>query len=200
MIDQHTCGFELESLTCTDFTSRLQSPHSSSVGGWGRICADIMQGGIDIDGRACPQKFVKALSLRRSCAQPTLQLCVGASLVETVHHGWPQMKAAVPDSAPRPERKSLNAQALGHLPMWSVIWALKENVLNSLQLLRREALMSDLSCTNTLVIFGWLHTWETLNRTQTQGLRRTSGPADGKGYVAKDAPSKLIGSSKRDYS
>lgn len=60
--------------------------------------------------------------------------------------------------------------------------------------------MSDLSCSNTLVIFGWLHTWETPNRTQIQGLRGTSEPADGKGYVAKDALSKVIGSSKRDYS
>ena len=40
--------------------------------------------------------------------------------------------------------------------------------------------MSDLSYTKTLVIFGWLHTWGTPKRTQTQGLRRTSEPAIGK--------------------
>ena len=59
-----------------------------------------------------------------------------------------------------------------------------------------EVLMSDLSCTNTLVIFGWLHTWEILNRTQIQGLRRTSEPAVGQGHVANDTLGKLIGSSK----
>lgn len=42
-----------------------------------------------------------------------------------------------------------------------------------------EALMSNLSCTKTLVILGWLHTWGTPNRTQAQGMRRTSEPAIG---------------------
>ena len=32
-----------------------------------------------------------------------------------------------------------------------------------------EALMSNLSCTRTLVTLGWLHIGGTPNRTQTQG-------------------------------
>ena len=64
-----------------------------------------------------------------------------------------------------------------------------------------EVLMSDLSCTKTLVILGWLHTWGTLNRTQTQGLRRTSEPAIGKKLRGETTPfASLIGPSKRDYS
>ena len=63
-----------------------------------------------------------------------------------------------------------------------------------------EALMSDLSCTRTLVTLGWLHTWATPNRTQTQGLRRTSEPVIGRFCVASDTARELIGSSKRDHS
>ena len=64
---------------------------------------------------------------------------------------------------------------------------------------RTEALMSDLSCTRNLVVLGWLHTWETPNRTQTQGLRRTSEPGIGKCCVAKDPVCRSIGSSKRAH-
>lgn len=41
-----------------------------------------------------------------------------------------------------------------------------------------EVLMSDLSCTKTLVVFGWLHAWGTPKRTQIQGLREELGASD----------------------
>ena len=53
-----------------------------------------------------------------------VQSCVGGSVVETVYLGRPQGEAVVPDSTdstPRPELKSLNAQATWR--MRSLMWA-----------------------------------------------------------------------------
>ena len=45
------------------------------------------------------------------CSADVTIVC-GCLMVETVYLGRPQMKAVVPDSTPRLERKSLNAQAV----------------------------------------------------------------------------------------
>ena len=86
-------------------------------------------------------------------------------------------------------RTSKLLERSGHLAMWPTIRALNST----------EVLMSDLSCTRTLVALGWLHTWEIPNRTQTQGLRRTSEPRIGKFCVTKVAARRLIGPDKRNH-
>lgn len=193
------------SLACSCFIKLLESTHPSiDEGGdpvwrtsYARCNRDRRQSKI-LPNK--PANLDNAMRSRHSCTQPTLQSCVGvAPMAEIVYHnlGRPQEKALVPESTPRAERKTLlNAQAacqcyllvlLGHcnimLELFSTI----------------EALMSDLSCTRILVTFGWLHTWGTRNRTQTQGLRRTSELAIGKGCVARDTVYRLIGCSKRSY-
>ena len=69
-----------------------------------------------------PVQIRRRLRLGHLCTQPTLQFCVCDSMAETVHLGLPQ-EAVVPDSTPRPERKSLNAQATSNV--WFVMWALQ---------------------------------------------------------------------------